>query len=71
MSFSKCSQISGLMLSTNSLFALPSITAMALVSRPAMRHSSITAAKWILASRIMRPNSVAPSPRVPSARASR
>ena len=31
MRFSKCSQISGLMLSTNSLFALPSITAMALV----------------------------------------
>ena len=45
MSCSKCSQISGLMLSTSSSFILPSITAIALVSRPAMRHSSITAVK--------------------------
>src|SRR5882724_7478039 len=36
---------SGRMLSANSMFSLPSITAMALVSSPAIRASSITAAK--------------------------
>jgi hypothetical protein len=71
MSFSRCSQISGLMLSTSSLFLWPSITAIALVSRPAMRHSSITAVKWIRASRIMRPSRVTPAPRVPNASANR
>ena len=45
ISCARCSQISGLMLSTSSLFILPNIRAIALVSRPAMRHSSITPVK--------------------------